>query len=91
MASNQKKEGQLPSKRQLEKEAQRLRLNPEWNPASRKPRESREERLRQSIEGDRIASVLETADECEACAEERKLTNDPTALCEKHLRRAMGL
>ena len=91
MGPQDKKGPQQPSKRSLEREAQRLRLRPEWNPANRKPRESIQETLRQAIEGDRVASTFDAADECEACARERAAQNDPTALCKEHLRRAMGL
>lgn len=79
-----------PSKRSLSKQAQQLRQRPGWNPHDRLPT-VREDQLRQSIEDRRVASTLDDADHCEACAKAREEQDDPEALCAEHLRKAMGL
>jgi hypothetical protein len=39
----------------------------------------------------RMEDTLPEADQCAACAEERKKHNDSTYLCEEHLKRIYGL
>ena len=79
-----------PSKRSLAREAQRLRQRPGWNP-DQHVRRSREGFLREGIERQRVATAFDASDSCPDCEAARREQDDPTALCEKHLRQAMGL
>ena len=79
-----------PSKRSLLRQAQRLRNKPGWNPRSH-AKTQHADQLRAGIEGERVASAFDDAEGCPACAQARRDQNDPTALCDEHLRRAMGL
>ena len=69
--------------------ARTLRTLPGWDPAAPR-RDDAATRLRELVEGDRVAATLDGSAGCPDCAAQRR-TGDPTALCPPHLRRAMGL
>ena len=79
-----------PSKRSINRQAKRLQQRPGWNPHEHSSSSYRQ-RIRQSIEDERVHGAFDAAATCEACAEARKVQNDSEALCEEHLRQAMGL
>jgi hypothetical protein len=64
-------------------------------PKDRKPtwagERTDEERLEDAKQSLRIEETMPEADRCPACAEARRASGDPTALCAPHLARVMGL
>lgn len=64
-------------------------------PKDRKPtwagERTDEERVEEAKQSLRIEETMPEADRCPACAETRRASKDPTALCPPHLARVMGL
>jgi hypothetical protein len=75
------------SKRDIEREAARLRRA--WNPGA-KTGPSPHEQLRALDQEVRSAQTFDAAQECTACLQARADANDPSALCDVHLRAALG-
>jgi hypothetical protein len=49
-----------------------------------------EERVRDALQGARTEDVYEDAAGCADCQDERRRSKDDTALCDRHLMRAMS-
>ncbi len=83
----------MPSERQKKRAiaegVRALRDRPGWDPR-RFQAESRTERVKRSLEDARVSEALSDADQCPACKELRD-QGDAGALCQEHLREAMGL
>lgn len=82
----------LPSKRARKRlvndGVRHLLATPGWNPHDFVAgREAERERAVSTPSPDR---ALDAAEACDACAEARKSSGDPSALCEHHLARALG-
>ena len=73
-------------------EAQRLRASVAWDPkAVLGKRETADEQWAQMEQASRHGGVYAEASGCEACTQEQTERHDDTALCERHLMKAMGL
>lgn len=77
------------SKKDIEREAQRLKQSGKLDPA-RTATESPEEQLRALNQEVRNERAFDEATECAYCARERREKNDETALCREHLAKALG-
>lgn len=77
-------------KKKLIKEGvERLKKMPGWDPA-RRVRQSPEAQLRALDQESRNESLYGEAPACSDCVAARAATGDETALCDAHLREAMG-
>lgn len=77
-------------KRKLAREgAARLKRKPGWDP-SKVVRASAEERLRALDQDTKNQHAYQGAEVCGACDAARAESGDETALCDEHLREAMG-
>jgi hypothetical protein len=66
----------------------RLLATPGWNPHDFVA--GREAERGAAVPGASADGALVGADACQACAEARRASSDPTALCEHHLAEALG-
>lgn len=67
--------------------AARLRARPGWDPTTFRS-EGPKDALQNLNQGERTQSAYET--ECDLCLELRRQNDDPTALCEAHLKEVLG-
>ncbi len=87
----QEQEFTIVSKREKKRITQegvdKLRAKPGWDPTSFRS-ERPEDTLQSLNQNKRTESAYET--ECDLCRELRKQNDDPTALCEVHLKEVLG-
>lgn len=75
-------------KRLVNDGVRRLLATPGWNPHDFVA--GRESERAPGAPTDSGGRALDAAEACEACAEVRRTSHDPDALCERHLAEALG-
>jgi len=78
------------NRQDINRAARALRAKPGWDPG-RMAREEPLEQLRQLDQHSRDERVYTEAEVCAACIQARSSAGDDTALCDLHLRAALGM